>query len=144
MRAGSRLLNASTQAAVAAATWSLGSAGAATTAGGADVVVGALDGAPLISASLLTVPTARNLVLGISPAAACAPTGSMLAQSNFGSTTKTSARPAMKSRSMRASVGFDAGPPRQRTAMDCLPEAIRKRVYSPDLRSNTGRSPSVM
>src|SRR5260370_22439092 len=109
MRAGSRLLNASIQEAVATATWSLGSAGAATTAGGADAVVGALDGAPLISASLLAVPTARNLDLEINAAAACAPTGSMLAQSNFGSTTKNPPWPATESRSMRGSVGFSPG-----------------------------------
>ena len=135
-RVVSLLLKASTQAVVAAAIRSCAVMPAGI--GGAGCELNTAGASPVACAIGFTLPSARKRVVAILDAAPAASTAWIPAQSNFGSTRKYAAPRAGKSCSMRASSGFDTGPPRQRMVSAWRPDETRKRVCSPFRRSNTG------
>src|SRR5260221_13568773 len=100
MPAGS-LLKTSTQAAVAAATWSFALPGTGDADGSALTGIGAaptaIAGTALVCAVRLTVPTERKRVVAASASARFGSSGVRVAQSNFGSTRNETAPRAGKS-----------------------------------------------
>ena len=136
------MLKASTQAVVAAAicSWALVPTGD----GGAGSELNFAGASPVESAITFTVPSARKRVVAMGVAALRESTCCTLAQSDFGSTMNQAEPPAGKSCSMRVSGAFAPGEPRQRMASIWRPDETRKRVCSPDPRSNTGWSATTM